>query len=328
MTIDTNDNAIIIALAYPDNFCAPSEERIAKLSYLLGIGKKDAIKAGHAALFLIHKTKGTIEYADFGRYLTPASHGRVRTEITDAELELPFSLDIHHGEIRNFQDILVWASTNPEKTHGEGNLYASVCSNINYQRAKRYIDSLQTRELVPYGIRTKNGSNCSRFVADTILAGSTSKKLTKRMKKCMRFTPSPLGIVKAADTEGFIYHAYNGHIQHTWFYAWKENIRNFFDRNHQPKPQSFSCSEPNAKFLKGLGSSAFFDIREHEQGKHIHVTRFNEQGKEDFRGIFTCIDGTFDPQKDFEVVHPSHCKTCTLLQDGKYINFSITERIR
>lgn len=325
MNIKRDDNAIIIALAYPENFCAPSEERIAKISYLFGIGTKQAIKAGHAAMFLIHKERGSIEYFDFGRYMTPAQYGRVRSAKTDVELTLPFSIDIHDGVIENFQEILAWASSHPEKTHGEGALYTSVCSDINYERARSYIDNLQSRELVPYGIRGKEKSNCSRFVADTILAGSTSKRLTRRMKRCYIFTPSSLGIVKAADTEGFLYHACEGDVKHTHFQAWKENLKHFFDRNYTVNYTQPKCDVLEAQLLDGVGSKAFFHLKEHDVKQHVEVTRYNENGKEDFTGIFHCGNGSFDPQKKFTVIHPSHCKTCTVQQEGRKISFTVID---
>ena len=36
------------------------------------------LRAGHAALVLIDKEKGDLEYHDFGRYITSEPNGRVR----------------------------------------------------------------------------------------------------------------------------------------------------------------------------------------------------------------------------------------------------------
>ena len=56
----------------------------------LGVGKKDYVRAGHAALVLIDKEKGNLEYHDFGRYITSEPHGRVRGDRHDRELVFPF----------------------------------------------------------------------------------------------------------------------------------------------------------------------------------------------------------------------------------------------
>ena len=81
-------------LAYPDTFVTMSDEWICKLLPLVGLGTRDYIKAGHAALILIENRTGVARYFDFGRYVTPKGHGRVRGANTDAELEIPFKAEI------------------------------------------------------------------------------------------------------------------------------------------------------------------------------------------------------------------------------------------
>jgi len=48
----------IIVLAFPDTFVTMSTEWVCKLLPLLGLGTRDYIKAGHAALVLIENKTG------------------------------------------------------------------------------------------------------------------------------------------------------------------------------------------------------------------------------------------------------------------------------
>lgn len=73
-----DNNAIILTLAYPDTIVMTAAEWYSPFLRFIGIGKKNYVKAGHAALVLIHKESGVLEYHDFGRYITPEPCGRVR----------------------------------------------------------------------------------------------------------------------------------------------------------------------------------------------------------------------------------------------------------
>ena len=77
-------------LAYPDTFVQVTEEWICKFLPLLGLGTREYIKAGHAAMVLVENESGNAHYYDFGRYVTPEGYGRVRGANTDVELEIPF----------------------------------------------------------------------------------------------------------------------------------------------------------------------------------------------------------------------------------------------
>ena len=140
----------IIVLAYPDTFVKISDEWQCKLFPLVGLGTWDYMKAGHAAIILIENKTGKANYYDFGRYITPKGYGRVRSEITDAELKIPFKAKlIGNGSLENLNEFLIWLDANPHKTHGEGRLLASVCEDINFAKAEKYIQELQQRGSIP-----------------------------------------------------------------------------------------------------------------------------------------------------------------------------------
>ncbi|MEM9679682.1 MAG: DUF6695 family protein, partial [Bacteroidota bacterium] len=114
------NDAFILTLAYPETIVMVAEEWYSSYMRYVGIGKKNYVRAGHAALVLIEKATGYLEYHDFGRYITPEPNGRVRGKKTDNELDFPLKAIIENDTITNLEDILVFLSTNPRLTHGDG----------------------------------------------------------------------------------------------------------------------------------------------------------------------------------------------------------------
>ena len=100
----------IIALAFPDVFVKGSTDLICKFLPFVGVGTKQYIKAGHAALLLIENKTGLIRYFDFGRYSTPSGYGRLRSIETDAELHIDFKAILApDGTLENMKQILLLA---------------------------------------------------------------------------------------------------------------------------------------------------------------------------------------------------------------------------
>ncbi len=99
----------LIVLAFPDTFVTVTDEWFCKFLPLVGLGTREYIKAGHAALILVENKTGNAAYYDFGRYVTPEGLGRVRGANTDAELTLPFKANIKQGRIENLSDFLFYS---------------------------------------------------------------------------------------------------------------------------------------------------------------------------------------------------------------------------
>ena len=109
-----NNTGILLTLAYPETIVMVAKEWYSPLMRHVGIGKKNYLRAGHAALVLIDKETGVLEYHDFGRYITSEPNGRVRGRETDFELHFPIKAEIKEGEIRNLDEILKFLATNPK----------------------------------------------------------------------------------------------------------------------------------------------------------------------------------------------------------------------
>ena len=159
-----DNTGVILSLAYPDTIVMVSEEWFSPYLKFIGVGKKDYLRAGHAALVLIDKETGVLEYHDFGRYITPEPNGRVRGSDTDNELHFPIKAEIENDKIKNLDTILEFLGTHPKLTHGDGKLIASVCNAINYQKARTHITKMQNKHFIRYAAFIKDACNTSQFV--------------------------------------------------------------------------------------------------------------------------------------------------------------------
>lgn len=320
-------NGKIIVLAFPDTFVKMSDELMCKLLPLVGLGTRTHIKAGHAALVLIENATGNAFYYDFGRYITPEGMGRVRGAKTDTELEIPFKAIVTNNTLENLDEFLLWLDAHPEKTHGSGRLVASLNEHVNYEKAHEYIMSLQNQGSVPYKAFGNLGSNCARFVTETILSSTEEKHIIKALNHNKKFTPSTVGNVEKSASDK-VYQVYNGIISKYNSTALKENLTNYFDKK---VPACYFQDEKDdielpkeAQLLTGIGSSAWF-LLEKSTKNQVLITRFTEKGIPDFKGVAQIPDG-FDVAKDYAFVYDSNCAFCTLEQEGKSYRFDLTNR--
>lgn len=314
----------IIVLAYPDTYVTLSDEWICRVLPMVGLGTREYIKAGHAALILVGD-QGELHYFDFGRYITPKGYGRVRSAQTDAELRIPLrAIQDHSGRIENLSEVLGWLDQNPDKTHGDGRLIASVCQEVDYFKARAYIDEISKRGSIPYGAFNKSGSNCSRFVADTLLAATTSARIRRKLTRNKLFTPSTVGNVEIAATDNKMYQVQSGKIDPYLGSALRENLKNYFDKSRpvlQRKNTSAYHDLPEgAQFLGGTGSQAWFHLDTHQLAAGIYrIRRFTPWGELDYDGVYE--SRTFRPERSFEFTYDSHCEYCHVYQDNQKIFF-------
>ena len=322
----------IISLAFPDTFVRFSDEKNStNVLQFFGLGREGIIKAGHAAFVLIENKTGHAEYYDFGRYVTPEGKGRVRSAITDVELEIPFKASFSEdGKLKNIDQFLLWLEAHPEKTHGDGRLVASVCDYIFYDKAKDYVLGIQNKGSIPYSTFRKEGSNCSRIVTDTILASTDVSKIRTPLLRNKLFTPSPLGNVEKGSMENVIYQVENGVLIEYPHSVFKENLTNYFDKRvpNMKKKKMMVLQEylKDADLLSGIGSSAYFLIKKSSQQSVFEISRYTEYGEEDFRGLFK-PQSNFVYTKEYKFIYDSNCKFCTIEQGGEKIRFDLVEKL-
>ncbi len=314
----------IIPIAFPDTFVKYSEVGFQKtIMSALGLGRNGYIKGGHALLLLVENSTGHIQYFDFGRYITPPAHGRVRSAVTDVELEIPLKAAINSsGEIENIKEILIWLESHPEKTHGEGRMVASVCSDVNYEKAHEFILNLQNQGSIPYKTFGNIGSNCSRLVTGALIHSVTNKKITSYLKRNSKFTPSPLGNVEKGANGSTIYNVFKGKVSLYDKSVLKENLTNYFDIN-TPKPTSHKLPKRvgNKHLLEGIGSSAYFELSFNDNV--YTISRYTEDLVKDFQGEFSIDKSGFDITQDYKFVYDSNCNYCHVKQHGVVYKFVV-----
>ncbi len=321
----------IITLAFPDTFVRFPDEYIFKFFPLFRLGKDRVIKAGHAAMVLVENATGIAEYYDFGRYITPFGKGRVRSAVTDAELEIPFQATFTaDGGLQNLEKFLLWLADHPEKTHGEGRMVASICDTIDYDKAKGFLTALQNQGSVPYLTFGKEGTNCSRIVTDTIIAATDQKKIQKTLLRNKKFTPSPLGNVEKSSQDNKMYQVIDGVMSVYQGSVFKENITNYFDKKipdlDRRSKEVLPASVQQADFLTGIGSCAYFKLEDSSKEGLYTITRYTEQGICDFKGLFK-PKNAFNPKGEYHFVYDSNCKYCHIEQQGVTIRFDLIEKI-
>ncbi|MEY8847853.1 DUF6695 family protein [Psychroserpens sp. XS_ASV72] len=311
------NDGIILTLAYPETIVSHAEEWYSPLLKYVSIGNKNYVRAGHAALILIDKATGVLEYHDFGRYITASPYGRVRGKETDFELNFPIKATIQNNKITNTKDILKYFASIPELTHGDGKLYASVCNAIDYQKARSFIDAMQHKGLIRYAAFIKDASNCARFVADTLIASVTDEMILSQLKKSKWFTPSTIGNVILADTENDVYVvSENGNISEFKSNIKRENRKYFLDRlkHHESdwsgklEPKHNSEKSDHAQWLGGIAAGAWFEIHDIGSTIQYRFRRISPYGDINCDGIYQINMEGFDLNSDHNFIHYSNCR--------------------
>ena len=331
------NDAFILTLAYPETVVAHPEEWYAQFLRFLGVGNKKYVRAGHAALVLIKKETGTLEYYDFGRYITAHPYGRVRGQGTDFELKVPFKAEIENDVILNLKAILEFFATQPKFTHGEGHLYASVCKVVNYNLARTFIDKIQSRGFVRYAAFIKDASNCARFVTDALIESTTNSEIKKQLIKSKWFTPSTIGNVVIADTENCVYKISElGEFIKFNTTVKKENIRLFLDRlkDYNPslvgsiEPKNNSVKSSHAQWLNGIGSGAWFEIYDLNSRTEYRFRRISGYETIDCDGVYKIDKVGFNSDLPYQFQHNSNCLCFYIKQNFIQYKFEYVKKYR
>ena len=324
------ENAIIVILSFPDTIVRPAYwESFSRIWPKIGIGNQHAIQAGHSALLLIKKNEPEIKYFDFGRYITSYGNGRVRSYETDPEIYIPLEASFKDSTLTNLNDILLWLEKHPEKTHGEGRLIASVNHKINYEKAITFIDNLIDKKEFPYGAFIKNGSNCARFVADTIINSCTKKSIQLKLKSSHVLTPSPIGNTLKGKTIDVVYNVKNQKIkEYKNRSILKEYNTTFFKKFNSelnligtelPDIKMFNLT--NGTWLSGIGSGAWFNVEEKVDTLKYRISRYTKSGEKDFEGVFLADNPSFNLIQNHRFQHPTNCKEMYIKQNNQEFIF-------
>ncbi|MGB0881678.1 MAG: DUF6695 family protein [Vicingaceae bacterium] len=237
----------IIALAWPNTKVVCEGKWYDEPMRWVGALKNGYYNAGHAAFILINNNNGEAQYFDFGRYHTPIKYGRVRSKLTDPDVELKYNAIIENGVITNLEEILLERYHN-KACHGDGKLTAAIVTCIDYEKAFNKVLAMQNREAIPYGPFEFKGTTCSRFVAQTVLY-STKNWLTKLMI-LLPYTVSatPRSNNKVLNDCPYYYEVVNDKIQmkKSAFYWFKKMLVS--EGNSEIKVSAMNLSKANMKW--------------------------------------------------------------------------------
>jgi len=320
---------VIVVLSYPDTVVRPAySEFSSKIWPFFGVGGNDAVQAGHASLLLIDKQIGIVDYFDFGRYITTFGFGRVRSKASDPELVVPIKATFENNQLMNLEELLLWLDKHPEKTHGEGRLVASVNDAIDYNKASAYIHQLISEKEIPYGAFVKKGTNCARFVTDTILNSCLDKKVKRKLTVSNLFTPSPIGNTIKGTTENYIFKVENQQISEYTNRSIIQEYSECFFKKIDKKPNRIGTEFPDTKsfelsngtWLGGIGSGAWFGIVSEINGVY-QIARYSSKGEKDFEGSFKVKSTSFEVDKACSFVYPTNCKEVFIEQNGTQFLF-------
>ncbi|NRA93773.1 MAG: hypothetical protein HRU26_14050 [Psychroserpens sp.] len=331
------NDGFIITLAYPETIVSHAEEWYSPLLKYVSIGSRNHVRAGHAALVLIHKETGILEYHDFGRYITSEPNGRVRGKDTDFELNFPLQARIENDQIANLEELLAFLATKPKLTHGDGNLYASVCNAIDYNKVRTHITMMQNKGFIRYAAFIDDACNCARFVTDSLIAGLTDNSIKSSLKKSKWFTPSTIGNVVLADTENqVIVVSETGVISEFRSTVSKENRRLFLDRlqGYNPSlegtlvPKHNEVKHEHAQWLGGIAAGAWFEIHDVGDNQSFRYRRISPYGNVDCDALYGFELEGLELDKPYEFIHYSNCKFFHIKQDDKVFKFNYLENYK
>ena len=86
------------------------------------------------------------------------------------------------------------------------------------------------------------------------------------------------------------------------------------------RPENIS---EKAQLISGIGASSWFTIKQENKGYRIE--RFCPNGELECSRLFFTMKSSFDINKPFEFTYLSHCKECTIIQNGLTYKFHTNE---
>lgn len=321
------DNATLIVMAYPNDLVRTTPSLYSSLLPFVGMGSGDRIRAGHASMVLAKEGSETLEYYDFGRYMTPHNYSRMRSKATDPDVTIDVKAKWDGKKLANVEEILQWLYDHPEKTHGYSELYASVSENVNYERVTEYVNIFREKGLMVYGPFVEDGSNCARFVTGAMYHGILDKEIHDEVRDEYLLTPSGLGNVDAANSYDTYYvvcedSLYQSDEDLEWLQ--REIIFDFGEDYPKYCPIG-SVEEPVAVYaeegwdwLGGIGSGVWYDVEPTSDKNVFIVSQYNKKGKCVFSTYFRSAEDIC-LKNGFEIDYPSNFDHVTINLDGEKV---------
>lgn len=331
-----NYKDFIIPLAWPEAPVRTAGGPYDKILQMFKLYRNGYYKAGHAAFLLVNHETGDIDYFDFGRYISPDRNGRARSKETDPEVIFDVKAEIKDGDIVNYYEIVKAIGEHPQ-THGEGTLYTGVQKGINHAKAIEFIKSIQKAPYTPYGPFVIGGTNCSRFVAQTI-----AKSIEKGGYKFIYpwyFTPAPLGNIFYSSEKTLYKLEDSGNVtelkikgERNQFNFMKE-IMIYKKGETTPDPTKAATNKieapterlnvsNKAQWLGGTGAGAWYELLSIVSPSVIEVSRTQGNGHFDYVFNFEGPANSLDIEQEYKFEFGSHGTKVIISQNGKTLKFN------
>lgn len=330
--VEANAHAII--MAFPDFYTCPDGGWHIWVCEKLGIIKQGLVPGGHAAMAIIHKDTGEIEYADLGRYTAPKGLARLRTKNTDPDVKITIKGEFDaDGNLTNQEEIIRYFDSNRDIVQSIGAMYVSFNSTINYEQVMKYIRMMERKGSVVYNAFGRDHTNCARFVRSALLEGNVDSKTQRRLRFTPEPTPCPLGSVIYGASSGEVHRIWNGdmrpekrnivQLMYKYFFTNAPNEHNikFTSANGAfDEPEGGLPEYHGAQWLGGLTKGAWFVVEKPDglnEEKEFRIRKITAKKKQIFDYVFRVTDESFDLNQPFEVTYDCTALFCTLMQNGK-----------
>lgn len=301
-------NDIAIPISWPDKTALGDEKWMAFLKQI-GLVKNLHFKVGHAAILLIERSRGTIRYFDFGRYLSPRGYGRARSALFDPRLEISKKAQItQQGEIQNVIEILEELCEKEDATHGGGRTFFSICKQVSFSKCVAYAEKLVAEGPVLYGALAKGNNSCSRFVAQVLTEGMDIDDKRRRKilyPECLKASPTS-NVVNAAPNEEVF--CYEQGILKQWKMRRKDSLLFQFgllkDNFTKKGSQDLACDQTpgmieaplrpsnvpeHAQWIGGIGEGAWLQLEQRRDENVFVIYKYAAWGKLEYKIQTTCI---------------------------------------
>lgn len=293
-----------LVISWPDTKCKQTSSWYDTSMRFLKINKNGYYRVGHAALVLINGESGGCEYFDFGRYITPSGYGRLRSETTDPNLAIKTIVHFNaKGAPLNTNELIseLWYN---KACHGTGVMRVSLIP-VNFQKAKKSIQTLKDRGFIPYGPFVLKGTNCSRMVK-TVVSKSISFGWKKWLLDSFYLTPTPFGLIRLL-----------GEYDFTEICA---------PVNNKSLKVLKQAQLNTLNHLSGTGAGAYFEINKVNNSSNYIVNRYDDEGLLESSGIYSCSD-YFDLNATYELAYPSNSAIISIQQKGKTIQLCYKTKV-
>lgn len=327
-----------IILTWPDATIR-GDEKWMMFFKKIGLVKNLNFKVGHTGIVIVKRKTGEMLFYDFGRYITPRGYGRARSKFSDPRLHISIKAKMEQDKISNLTDIIHHFEKLKDAMYGDGILYFSIATHINFEQAKLYGDACVAQGTYPYGAVARNNNNCSRFITRMLIQASEKYTWHHSINLPETIKASPISNVvnAAADRMIFSFCPQVG-LKHFRMNRWQSFlflVKKLGDNvwsskaSLLPEDESIGCMEYNSKpisvpkgahYLGGVGDGAWFSVSAGEN-ELLVIKRFTSKGDLEYTTLGTPIE-PIDLTSPFKVDYDSHLLFTHIRQNGRKIRIN------